>query len=194
MRDGDGLLLGQSARDAHHQFAGERPGVDILFFKVDGHTQGGQLSQGCETVLGVSGEAGDGFAQHPVDLSLAAVGQQALEVLPLVHPGPGQALIRIHIYQLPIRMGADLLRVRLDLGGIGVELVTGVGADAAVRSYPQGLRFCRLGRDIGHIRCHRLNSSQFMILQSVRPSRWYLAAASLSKPSTYSLPSGFWAV
>jgi hypothetical protein len=30
-------------------------------------------------------------------------------------------------------MGADLLRVRLDLGGVGVELVAGIGADTATR-------------------------------------------------------------
>ena len=33
LRDGDGLLLGQCAGDAHHQFGGERLRVDILFFK-----------------------------------------------------------------------------------------------------------------------------------------------------------------
>ena len=29
LRDGDGLLLGQGTGNAHHQFCGERSGVDI---------------------------------------------------------------------------------------------------------------------------------------------------------------------
>ena len=51
--DGHGLLLGQGTGNAHHQFCGERSGVDILFFKLDGHAQPHQLPQGGETVLGI---------------------------------------------------------------------------------------------------------------------------------------------
>ena len=85
--DGDGLLLGQRTGNAHHQFGGERSGVDILFFKLDGYAQPGQFPQGRQAVSGVAGKSGYGFDQHLVDLPLPAVRQQSVEILPLVHPG-----------------------------------------------------------------------------------------------------------
>ena len=126
--DGYRFLLGQGAGDAHHQFGGERLRVEVLFFKVNGHTQGRQLPQGGEAVLGVTGEAGDGLDQDLVDPALPAVGQHPVEVLPLIHPSACQALIGIDVHQIPAVMAADLLGVFADLGGVGVKLVGGVGA------------------------------------------------------------------
>ena len=82
--DGDGLLLGQSAENAHQEFRGERFRVDILFFELDGNAEGHQLPQRGEAVFRVSGEAGEGLHQDLVDLTLPAVGEHPVEVLPLV--------------------------------------------------------------------------------------------------------------
>ena len=65
--DGDGFLLGKGTGNAHHQFSGERSGVNVLFFKLDGYTQAEQLPEGGQAVAGVAGEAGDGFDQYLID-------------------------------------------------------------------------------------------------------------------------------
>ena len=133
---GDGLLLGQCARDAHHQFGGERLRVDIFFFEVDRHAQGHQLPQDGKAVLCIPGEAGNGLHQHFVDPALPAIGEHTVEVLPLVHPSAGQALVRIDVHQLPALMIADFRSVFADLRGVGMKLVRGIGADPAVCRHP----------------------------------------------------------
>ena len=150
--DGDGLLLGQRAGNAHHQFGGERSGINILFFKLDGYAQAEQLPERRQAVTGVAGEAGDGFDQHLVDLSLPAVRQQAVEILPLVHPGARNALIGIDVHQIPSVMILDQVRIVTDLGRIGVKLIGGVRADSTIGRNVQdiwthcsGWNYCHIG-------------------------------------------------
>ena len=80
--DGYGFLLCQSAKNAYHHFGGKRFGIDILFFKQDGHAIGCELTQRGETVLGVSGKAGNRLYQNAVNLSCFTIGHHALKLVP----------------------------------------------------------------------------------------------------------------
>lgn len=134
--DGFALLLGEGGIDGGDELAAHIGGVDALALEADIDAQLLQLPHRLQTVLGVPGEAGDGFNEDTVDFSTAAIFHHPLEVLPLFSGGAGDALVCIDIYKRPIRIAVDELCEVSGLGGVGVELVTGVRADAGVCRYP----------------------------------------------------------
>ena len=69
-------------------------------------------------------------------LPLPTVCHQAVEVLPLIHPRAGQALICVDVHQIPAIVGVDRLRIGPDLGSVGMELVCRVRTDPAVGLLP----------------------------------------------------------
>ena len=145
LRDRFTFLLGQSREDCCECFAGGLRGVDVLLLKVDADVESLQFPYSRQTFLGVPGEAGDGFNEDAVDFSTAAILHHPLEVLPLFSGGAGDALVCIDIYKRPIRIAVDELCEVSGLGGVGVELVTGVRADAGVCRYPEGARVVLIG-------------------------------------------------
>ena len=129
-------------------------GVDVLFFKLDGNAQPCQLPQGGEAILGVAGETGDGFHQHPVDPAFPTVGQHTVKILPLVRFRTADRLVGVDIHQLPAVMPADQLGVITDLRGVGQLLLLGIRTDPAVGRHTQGIGlgfFRRYDSDVCHM-------------------------------------------
>ena len=91
--DGFALLLGEGGVDGGDELAAHIGGVDALALEADIDAQLLQLPHCLQTVLGVPGEAGDGFDEDLADESSAAVRHHALEVLPLCGGGAGDALV-----------------------------------------------------------------------------------------------------
>lgn len=58
--------------------------MNVLFFKVDIHTQLFHISNGFEQRDGVAGEAADGFGDDHVDLPGAAISKQPIEFMAVV--------------------------------------------------------------------------------------------------------------
>ena len=107
-------------------------GVDLLLLEVDADSQHPQLPQGFKALAGVPAESGHRFAEDPVDSAPPAVPQHPLELLPDIHAGAGQALVRVDIRQLPFRILLNILGVVRDLSLVACFLFFGIRADAAV--------------------------------------------------------------
>ena len=154
--DGFALLLGEGGVDGGDELAAHIGGIDALAFEADIDTQLLQLPHRLQTVLGVPGEAGDGFNEDLVDEPPAAVRHHALEILPLCGGGAGDALVGVDIHHAPFSLAGDQLGVVAVLRREGVELVIGVRADTSIGRYPQ-LRIPRLLRrlnlDDAGLRC-----------------------------------------
>ena len=85
-----------------------------------------------DRVQGVACKPRNGLGQYPIDFPLAAVVDHPQEVLPLIDLGPCQALVRIDIGEHPSGLPADQIRIVLDLGSVGVELIGLIARDPAV--------------------------------------------------------------
>ena len=120
---GGGLHLGESRVNGGGLLGGQLPGVHILLLEADGDAQPQQLPHKVQGVLGVPGEPGDGLDQDAVDFSGPAVRHHPVELVPLPGAQAGNALVRVDVGQLPVRVLPDMAGVVVHLGQIGVELV-----------------------------------------------------------------------
>ena len=152
--DGDGLFLSECAHHAESHFVVKFPRVEVLLFKKDRNPQALQFPDRLNAVLAVPGKPRQGFHQYLVNLSGSAVRHKALEIVPLIRAGPGDALIGVDVHELPVGVGLDQLGIVLHLGGKRVALVVGIAADPAVSRHPYflhlwpGQRLYHL--DLGH--------------------------------------------
>ena len=124
--------MGEGGVDGGDELAAHIGGVDALALEADIDAQLLQLPHCLQTVLGVPGEAGDGFNEDLVDEPPAAVRHHALEVLPLCGGGAGDALVGVDIHHAPLSLAGDQLGVVAVLRREGVELVIGVRADTGI--------------------------------------------------------------
>ena len=108
------LCLCKGCQDGKHQFSvcGER--LDVLFLKMDIHSQGSQVPDRFQKRDRISGEAGDALGQNDVNQTGSAVGKQLLKLLPAVL-SPGFGFIRIYPNIFPTGVGLDVTAVMTDL-------------------------------------------------------------------------------
>ena len=123
VRDVLALLLVHHGEDGGEELAGQFRGVNALLLETHPHTQGLQLPDGLQALLGVPGKPGGGLHQNLVHPAPPAVRQQALEVIPLLCRGAGDSLVCVYVHKLPLRVCGDELCVVGVLGGEGVELI-----------------------------------------------------------------------
>ena len=129
--------LGESSIDLGNLLRGHLPGIDVLLLKVDRNTQPEQFSHELNVLLCVACKARDRFAEDPVDLSLSAIGHHPVEIISIPCFQPGDTLIGIDVYHLPVLFTGDVLGVEVYLGDVGVDLIFGVTAHSGVGCYPQ---------------------------------------------------------
>ena len=106
--------------------------VNVLFLKENPNALRFQRAYIFQTLYRVSGEAGDGFCDDIVDLSVLAVADHALKFRAFVRPCAGDALIGIKAGKLPLFPGGDHFCINAHLVLIGCKLFFGVCGDAAV--------------------------------------------------------------
>ena len=147
-----GFHLGESPIDLGNLLRGHLPGIDVLLFKVDGNAQPEQFPHELDVLLCVACKARDRFAEDPVDLSLPAIGHHPVEIIPIPGFQPGDTLIGIDVYHLPVLFASDVLGIEVYLGDVGVDLVFGVAADSGVGGYPQLCFFRDSGVDYRDLR------------------------------------------
>ena len=147
-----GFHLGESPIDLGNLLRGHLPGIDVLLFKVDRNTQPEQFPHELDVLLCVACKARDRFAEDPVDLSLPAVCHHPVEIIPIPGFQPGDTLIGIDVYHLPLLFTGDVLGVEVYLGDVGVDLIFGVTAHSGVGRYPQLCFFGDSGVDYRDLR------------------------------------------
>ena len=91
---GAALFLCVGSQDGHHQFSVCAHGVDVLLLEIDVNPQGLQLADGFQQGHRVPRKAGDGFRDDHVNVSGAALSQQALKPVPAVL-GAGERFIGV---------------------------------------------------------------------------------------------------
>ncbi len=178
---GGGLHLGEGRVDGGGLLGGQLPGVHVLLLEVDGDAQPQQLPHKVQGVLGVPGEPGDGLDQDAVDFSGPAVRHHPVELVPLPGAQAGNALVRVDVGQLPVRVLPDMAGVVVHLGQIGVELVRRVAADPGVGGHPELGLFLGGGADDGHFYLVLHGASSFPATTIPQPRPYsYLGIATRS--------------
>ena len=117
---GEALLLCVGCQDGQHQLTVCAHGVDVLFLEVHIHPQRFQIPDGLEQHHSIPGEPGDRLGDDEVDVPGAALGQQPLEILPVLLCA-GQGLVCVHPAVEPAWVVLDEAAVVADLGRKGVE-------------------------------------------------------------------------
>ena len=123
VRDILALFLVHHGENGGQELTGQFRGVGALLLEAHPHPQGLQFPDSLQALFGVPGKPGGGLHKDLVHPAPAAVCQQPLEVVPLLRRGAGDPLVRVHVHELPLRVGSDELRVVGVLGGKGVELI-----------------------------------------------------------------------
>ena len=91
---GAALFLCVGSQDGHHQLSVRTHGVDVLFLEINVNPQSFQLPDGFQQGHRVPCKAGDGFRDDHIDVSGAALSQQALKPIPAVL-GAGERFIGV---------------------------------------------------------------------------------------------------
>ena len=92
-----------------------------------------------DAVQGVSGEPGDGLGQNQVDFPLAAQLNHLVELVPVLGPYHGDAVIGENPCQQPALVVGDFLGIVVNLDFKTVLLFFFLSADPAVGGHPQEL-------------------------------------------------------
>ncbi|MPM82858.1 hypothetical protein SDC9_129920 [bioreactor metagenome] len=103
-----------------------------------------------DVLLGITGEARNGFHKDSVDLAVPAVLNQPVEIIPLACHKAGDALVGVYVGQFPIFMAGNMPGVVIDLCDVGVELIVRLAADAGICGHVEFcdfVFFCRNDRD-----------------------------------------------
>ena len=101
------LRLGNGSQQGDEHLAVRLQGVDVLLPEQATDAQLLQLPDGLRAFVAVPGKPGDRFGQYPVDLSLPAVSEEPLKVLPLLGGGTGDFLIGVEVHYGPVFLGGD---------------------------------------------------------------------------------------
>ena len=118
--------MGEACVDDEVQFAVAFQRIDVLLLEEDSDSSCSQHADIVQAVHRVSGEAGDGFRNDIVDLSLKAGLDHFIELWTLVCTGSRDSFIGIQTGELPLGVPGDHVRVELLLIHIGRELLLAV--------------------------------------------------------------------
>lgn len=141
--------------------------VNVLFLKENPNALRFQRAYIFQTLYRVSGEAGDGFCDDIVDLSVLAVADHALKFRAFVRPCAGDALIGIKAGKLPLFPGGDHFCINAHLVLIGCKLFFGVCGDAAVGRHSLLVIFLLVYKD-GLLRFNRVTVRFGIFCTSIR--------------------------
>ena len=144
------FLLRNAGHDGQQHLAFAVQRVDVLFLKIDLHAVFLQFSDGGQCVHRVSCEAGDALGDNQVDPACQRVLNHAVKPLALFGAHARNALIRVHIHELPVVrgfLGLDIFGIVLHLRLITGQLFFAAGGDAGVSRHASGAR--RKGRNVG---------------------------------------------
>ena len=131
IRNALALLLRKRSEDGQHQLTVPAQTVDILLLKIDRNAQLLQLSYRFQQRHRVTGEAADGFCEHPVDSARPAVCQQPLKLRAIVLR-PGQRLVCVHPRIRPAGAALNKLAVMANLSGQRMQHSVLAGGHSAV--------------------------------------------------------------
>ena len=90
-------------------------GHDILFLKEALATGLLQLADGGQTVYGISGETADGFGHDQVNLPGKGIPDHTIEAVPVLGVDGTDALVRVDLDEIPIRIFPNKLGVVIHL-------------------------------------------------------------------------------
>ena len=105
--NGAALLLGKARHNGDQQFTLAVKGVNTLFLEIDLSAVFLQLADGSEAVHGISGKAADGFRDDQVDPPGQRIRNHAVKAVSVTGVRCGNAFVRVHVHELPIRIRAD---------------------------------------------------------------------------------------
>lgn len=132
--DRHGFFLCDSTEGGQHQFIAHAEGVDAVFLEDDTDALPAEGAGIFQTFGNISGEAGYGLGNDQVDSLMLAQPNHLLEFCSLIGSCACDALVSEDVHEIPICTGLDGFRVVLHLCGVGIELISGVGRDTAVRT------------------------------------------------------------
>ena len=110
----------------------EGQSVDSLFLKLHPHAEQFQLPDIFQRLLGVSGEAGDGFGDDQVDLVLFAHLDHSLEFGAVLCVHARQPFVSEYLHQLPLFFSLNEAGIDPNLVGVGVLLISRIGRYPAI--------------------------------------------------------------
>lgn len=132
LRNRHGFFLCDGTEGGQHQLVAHAEGIDAIFLEDDSDALSAEGAGIFQTFRNISGEAGYGLGDDQVDPLVLAHMDHLLELSSFVGSCAGDALVSEDVYELPVGTSLDSFRVVPYLGGIRVELVSGVGRDTAV--------------------------------------------------------------
>ena len=133
-----------------------------------------EQANGSQAVHRVAGKAGNGFRNNQVDLPGQRVGNHVIETLSVFGAGSGDALVSVNLYEMPVRLGADVICVVADLRLIADLLLVAVGGNAGIGRHAALALFCN-GRGCETVERSRENGNSWacsVIFTHVHISFW----------------------
>ena len=140
LHDGKPLVLGNCLRlllcdgreGIEQHLISEGQSVDSLFLELHPHAEQFQLPDIFQRLLGVSGEAGDGFGDDQVDLVLFAHLDHSLEFGAVLCVHARQPFVSEYLHQLPLFFSLNEAGIDPNLVGVGVLLISRIGRYPAI--------------------------------------------------------------
>lgn len=130
--DRPGFFLGDAGQQRDQKLSLAIHGIDIFLFKEYFHIGGLQLPNGVQSIHSVPGEPGDGLGHDQIDIPGQGIGDHPVECLPAIDGDAGDALVRIHIHEDPVRPLADQLGEIVLLSRHAVQLLVGSGGHTGI--------------------------------------------------------------
>ena len=143
------FLLRDAGHDGQQHLALAVQRVDVLFLEIDLYTVFLQLADGGQRIHGVSCKTGNALGNDQVNLACQRVLNHAVKSFALFCTHARNALVRIHIHELPVVrsfLGLDIFGVVLHLRLIAGQLLLAAGGDASISRHAPGAR--RKGRNV----------------------------------------------
>ena len=117
-----------------------------------------QLADSCQAIHGVSGKTADGFGNDKVDSAVQGVRNHLIETIAVFGVRTGDAFVRIHLDETPLRIAVDIIGVVVHLRLIACELLIAVRRNTGISGYsaPGDLFHwtAGLGIECGGNHCH----------------------------------------
>lgn len=169
--DAAALFLRKARHDGDKQFPFGIEGHDI-FFLEEAFTAGFfQPADGGQAVYGVPGEAADGLGDDKVDLPGKGIPDHTIEAVPVLGVDGTDALVRVDLDEIPVRIFPNKLGVVIHLCFIRGKLLFTVRRDTGVGGHPAAHPFCggrfrmdiQCGRDDRDIFSFRYDAASFPV-------------------------------
>ena len=111
-------------------------GVDVVILEKDAHIVFQQFLGVLDAVQSGTGKAGDFFRDDEVKQARFRIPDHAVEIIPPLGAGAGDALVDVPRYEGPVLFAFDQLGVILHLVFQGVQLLVLVRGNTSVKGHP----------------------------------------------------------